>query len=117
MAPTITRWPTLVLGFEPVAERLDDADGLVPEHEPVATGYSPLTMCTSVPQMVVVVTRMTACPAFGIGFGRSSMTRELMPRNATAFMVLIDVSLSMNVALCACGSDARWGASKRSGWH
>ena len=45
----------VILGLEPLAERVDDADRLVSEDRPSRTGYSPLTMCTSVPQMVVVV--------------------------------------------------------------
>ena len=44
------------------AELLDDADGLVADDQPGRTGYSPLRMWMSVPQIVVVVTRITASP-------------------------------------------------------
>ena len=42
---------------------------------PRATGYSPLRMWTSVPQIVVVVTRISASsgPTSGIGFSSSTM--------------------------------------------
>src|SRR5512138_958879 len=42
---------------------------------PEATGYSPFRICTSVPQMVVVVTFSSASsgPTSGIGFSRSSI--------------------------------------------
>ena len=46
--------------------------GSCPRTSPGLTGYSPRTMCTSVPQIVVVVMRMTASPASGAGFGTSS---------------------------------------------
>ena len=52
-------------------------------------------MWTSVPQMVVVVMRMTACPARGVGLGRSSMASRPFPRNATAFMVSIAAAPSV----------------------
>ena len=48
--------------------------GSWPSTRPGRTAYSPFTMCTSVPQMVVVVMRTTASPARGIGFGRSTTT-------------------------------------------
>ena len=41
--------------------------GSWPRISPGRTGYSPLTMWTSVPQIVVAVMRMTASPAFGRG--------------------------------------------------
>ena len=44
-------------------------------------------MCTSVPQMVVAVMRITASPPFGLGFGTSSIRRSLTPRNTTTFIV------------------------------
>ena len=47
--------------------------GSWPRMRPDRTGYSPFTMCTSVPQIVVAVMRMTASPALGRGFGTSSI--------------------------------------------
>ena len=48
------------------AELLDDPDGLVADDRaPARTGYSPLRMWTSVPQIVVSVTRMSASPGPG----------------------------------------------------
>ena len=46
-------------------------------------------MCTSVPQIVVAVIRMTASPARGIGFGRSTTPSRPGSRNATAVIVSI----------------------------
>ena len=40
--------------------------GSWPMTRPGRTGYSPLTMWRSVPQIVVVVTRMTASPDAGV---------------------------------------------------
>ena len=65
--------PHGVLVVETLAQLLDDADRLVPEDQARPDRYSPLTMCTSVPQMVVVVIRMTASPAPAEGVGTSSM--------------------------------------------
>ena len=42
--------------------------GSWPRIRPGLTGYSPRTMWTSVPQIVVAVIRMTASPAPGVGF-------------------------------------------------
>ena len=49
--------------------------GSWPMVRPWATGYSPLRMCTSVPQIVVVVIRTSASsgPTSGTGFSSSTM--------------------------------------------
>ena len=49
--------------------------GSWPMVSPRATGYSPFRICTSVPQMVVVVMRSNASsgPTCGIGFSSSTM--------------------------------------------
>src|SRR3954471_773787 len=87
MAPTITRWPTWYSGSSPSPSASMTPTGSWPSTSPVRAGYSPFTMWTSVPQMVVVVMRTTAWPARGDGFGRSTMPRRPVPRKATAFMV------------------------------
>src|SRR6266511_4999877 len=46
-------------------------------------------MCTSVPQMVVVVTRITASPARACGLGTSSTARWSLPLKTIAFIVSI----------------------------
>jgi hypothetical protein len=43
-------------------------------------------MCTSVPQIVVVVIRITASPARGIGFATSSIAIRFFPLNTMAFI-------------------------------
>ena len=75
--------------------------GSCPRTSPGLTGYSPRTMCTSVPQMVVVVIRMTASPGPGIGFGSSSTPMRPFPSNTTAFII------DMGVAPSPDGIDAR----------
>ena len=49
--------------------------GSWPIVRPRRTGYSPFRMCTSVPQIVVVVTRRSASsgPTSGIGFSSSTI--------------------------------------------
>src|SRR5262245_43131292 len=44
-------------------------------------------MCTSVPQIVVAVIRITASPARGVGLGTSSTAIRFLPLNTTAFIV------------------------------
>lgn len=62
IAPTRTRSPTSYpLTPEPSSWILPTAS--CPRVRPHLTGYSPLTICTSVPQMVVSVISMTASPA------------------------------------------------------
>ena len=63
--------------------------GSCPRTSPGFTGYSPRTMCTSVPQIVVAVILMTASPGPGLGFGTSSMAIWFVPLNTTAFMVFM----------------------------
>src|SRR6187401_3060236 len=62
---------------------------------PGRTGYSPLTIWTSVPQMVVTVMRITASPGFGRGLATSSTRISLTPWKTTAFIVFMTASLSM----------------------
>ena len=66
--------------------------GSCPRIRPGLTGYSPRTMCTSVPQMVVVVMRMTASPTRGIGLGTSSTAIRSLPLKTTAFIVFMTAS-------------------------
>src|SRR4051812_42423342 len=61
--------------------------GSWPRTRPGLTGYSPRTMWTSVPQMVVVVMRISASPAPGRGLGMSSIERWSVLWKTTAFMV------------------------------
>ena len=61
--------------------------GSWPRIEPGLTGYSPRTMCTSVPQIVVAVMRMTASPDPAVGRGTSSTAIWSFPWNTTAFIV------------------------------
>ena len=68
--------------------------GSWPSTRPGLTGYSPRTMCTSVPQIVVAVIRMTASPGPGTGFGTSSMPICPLPRNTTAFIVVMIAAFS-----------------------
>src|SRR5215471_20213664 len=66
--------------------------GSWPRISPGLTGYSPRTMCTSVPQIVVVVILMTASPARGVGRGTSSTAIRFVPLNTTAFIVFMATS-------------------------
>src|SRR5579872_310786 len=91
MAPAITLWPS----WNPwTAEprRSMTPTGSWPIVSPLATGYSPFRMWTSVPQIVVVVIRMRASsgPTSGIGFSPSTMR----PGSAkiAAFIVAISVA-------------------------
>ncbi|MNZ97408.1 hypothetical protein D3C78_1166440 [compost metagenome] len=72
--------------------------GSWPMVSPGATGYSPLRMCTSVPQMVVVVMRTSASfgPTGGIGLSTSSMRPGAT--NTAAFIIVIGTLLSTNGA-------------------
>src|SRR3954454_17506059 len=88
MAPAMTRWPSRKpltaapsLSITPT--------GSWPTVRPLATGYSPLRMWTSVPQIVVVVTRRSASsgPTSGTGFPSSSMRPG--PTNTAAFIILV----------------------------
>src|SRR5689334_21370279 len=63
--------------------------GSWPRMSPGLTGYSPRTMCTSVPQIVVVVIRMIASPTPGVGFGTSSTAMRSLSLKTTAFIVLM----------------------------
>ena len=78
-----------VVLLEAFTELLDDANRLMTEDESRADGYSPRTICTSVPQIVVALMRITASPAFGRGFGTSSTRMSLTPWKTTAFIVFI----------------------------
>ena len=63
--------------------------GSWPMTSPGRTGYSPLRMWTSVPQIVVVVTRMTASPAPARGFGTASTRMSFGPWKTVARMVSV----------------------------
>ncbi|MDT4880811.1 hypothetical protein FQZ97_1165970 [compost metagenome] len=66
--------------------------GSWPMVRPAATGYSPLRMCTSVPQMVVVVIRSKASfgPISGMGLSCSSMRPGSI--NTAAFIMAMGLS-------------------------
>src|SRR3954451_20733244 len=88
MAPAMTRWPSR----KPLtaAPNLSiTPTGSWPTVRPLATGYSPLRMWTSVAQIVVVVTRRSASsgPTSGTGFPSSSMRPG--PTNTAAFIILV----------------------------
>jgi len=68
--------------------------GSCPSIKPGFTGYSPRTMCTSVPQMVVAVIRITASPWPGWGRATSSTAIRFFSLNTTAFIVCMFVSVS-----------------------
>src|SRR5574337_434134 len=55
---------------------------------PFATGYSPFRMCTSVPQIVVVVIRRSASKGPGEGTAFSSITIRPGSTNMAAFIIL-----------------------------
>src|SRR5262245_27352996 len=63
--------------------------GSWPRISPGRTGYSPRTMWTSVPQMVVAVMRITASPKPARGRDTSSTAMQSFPLNTTAFIVAI----------------------------
>ena len=58
--------------------------GSWPMMRPGLTGYSPLTMWTSVPQIVVSVTRITASPGPGADAATSSTRMSFGPWKTVA---------------------------------
>src|SRR5450759_4433318 len=74
---------------------------------PGRTGYSPLTIWTSVPQIVVVVTRITASPAPACGRGTSSTRMSPGPWKTVARIV-------PTVLICVLLVQSAW-ASSRAG--
>src|SRR5690606_21322804 len=62
--------------------------GSWPMVKPRATGYSPLRMCTSVPQMVVVVTLISASKGPTSGTGLSSSTMRPGSTKIAAFIIM-----------------------------
>src|SRR5262245_61845345 len=76
--------------------------GSCPTILPGATGYSPFRMCTSVPQIVVSVTRSSASVGPTSGIGRSWMTMRPGRSKTAAFMVFfIVVRAHPTEVLCA----------------
>ena len=65
--------------------------GSWPRTSPGRTGYSPFTMWTSVPQIVVSVTRISASPAPGRGRATSSTLNSCGAWNTLARMVSIAI--------------------------
>ena len=63
--------------------------GSWPMIRPGRTGYSPLRMWMSVPQIVVVVTRMTASPTPARGSGTYSTRMSPGPWNTVARIVSV----------------------------
>ena len=59
----MTRWPTAYSCSRPPPSASMIPTGSCPRIRPGFTGYSPRTMCTSVPQIVVAVMRITASPS------------------------------------------------------
>src|SRR6185295_6389682 len=82
----MTRWPTRYPVTAAPSSSMTPT-GSWPTVSPRATGYSPLRMCTSVPQIVVRVMRRSASfgPIEGTGF--SSSTIRPFSTNTAAFMV------------------------------
>src|SRR5215213_1146699 len=62
--------------------------GSWPMTSPLLTGYSPRTMCRSVPQIVVSVTRITASPTPALGLSTSSTRILFLPRKTLAFILI-----------------------------
>ena len=101
MRPEFTVTPDRYTGPVPIVTHVhgavgvaDDSDGYaeawyLPTTRPDLTGYSPRTIWTSVPQIVVAVILTTASPGPGTGFGTSSTPMTPLPRNTTAFIVFI----------------------------
>src|ERR1041385_3841169 len=85
MAPTSTRSPMLY-PETPAPNSSITPTGSCPIINPGITGYSPLTMCRSVPQIVVIVTRITASPARARGFSTSSIPILFLPRKTFALI-------------------------------
>ena len=63
--------------------------GSCPIVSPRATGYSPFRICTSVPQMVVVVMRIRASSGPTSGIGLSSSTIRFGSTKIAAFIILV----------------------------
>src|SRR5262245_52244150 len=74
---------------------------------PSFTGYSPLRMWTSVPQIVVSVTRMTASPTPGSGRGTSRSPIFPVPEKTAALIVLPIGYLLPRSSCGSAGDDAR----------
>src|SRR5574338_460490 len=88
MAPTRTRSPILYPD-NPSPSSSITPTGSCPITSPGFTGYSPRTICRSVPQIVVNVIRMTASPTPAVGRDISSMPIWFGPRKTFAFIVCI----------------------------
>ena len=71
--------PDLVLVSSPSPSSSMTPTGSCPRISPGLTGYSPRTMCTSVPQMVVAVIRMTASPALARASGPPPAAHHRFP--------------------------------------
>ena len=89
--------------------------GSCPRIRPGLTGYSPRTMWTSVPQIVVSVILMTASPGPGTGRGTSSTAIRSFPRKTTAFIVRIAYSTLTFVRGKANAALGRWKSAQPGG--
>src|SRR5215204_2594644 len=69
---------------------------------PLLTGYSPRTMCRSVPQMVVSVTRMTASPTPARGRSTSSTRMSFTPWKTVARIFAISCPPGVRVTRVLC---------------
>src|SRR6185369_12445969 len=64
--------------------------GSCPTIKPDLTGYSPRKICTSVPQMVVSVTRISASPTPGLGLATSrNLIEPCFSKTAARIMVIV----------------------------
>src|SRR6476469_3934603 len=88
MAPTSTRCPTSY-PVTPGPSSSMTPTGSWPMIRPGRTGYSPLRMWMSVPQIVVVVTRTTASPAAARGLGTDSTRMSFGPWKTVARIVAV----------------------------
>lgn len=86
MAPAMTRWPSSKPSTAAPSFSMMPT-GSWPMVRPLATGYSPLRMCTSVPQMVVVVMRISASSGPTSGTGFSSSTMRFFSTKIAAFIL------------------------------
>src|SRR4029079_7346636 len=86
---------------------------------PGRTGYSPLRMWMSVPQIVVVVTRITASPAAAWGRGTSSTRVSFGAWNTVARIVAISMAgrrVSMSVTVDLQSGQSEGGTRPRIVW-
>jgi hypothetical protein len=99
MAPAITRCPSLKPRTSAPSFSITPT-GSWPTVRPRATGYSPFRICTSVPQMVVVVMRSSASLRPISGTGLSSSTMRPGSTNTAAFILAMGGLLYLAATSC-----------------